>query len=240
VSGVVFRETVRRHVRNGLYVVLLVVIAALALTCGALGGPSGFWMGFVTLAGVILGCQLIGPEFSSGTLQLVLAKPVNRTSYLLSRYAGVVVAVAIYLAVPAVFDVAGRVFVNKTSFAKEMFVAPLNTAIAYLMTAALLVFFGSFTRSYLNVALYFLTQTILYMTGGALSAIETGSFAISPFFKKHPEFHDALRQVMRNVFPSATQEIDWRWMLMVVSNAAVVLLLASLVFRRREVPYGAD
>ena len=37
---------------------------------------------------LITGCGPIGPEFSSGTLQLILVKPINRATYLLSRVAG--------------------------------------------------------------------------------------------------------------------------------------------------------
>ena len=39
------------------------------------------------------GSQLIGPEFSSGTLQLIVARPVNRSYYLLSRVAGAFAAI---------------------------------------------------------------------------------------------------------------------------------------------------
>lgn len=239
-SGVVFRETVRRHLRNAVYIVLLSAISVLAFLAGAIGGPAGFWMGFVSLAGIILGCQLIGPEFSSGTLQLVLAKPVNRASYLLARYAGVLVAVAIFVAVPALFDVAGRLTIGKVKFAPEMFVNPVNTAIAYIMTAALLALFGSMTRSYLNVALYFFMQMFLYVSGGSIVAIENGNYALSPFFRAHHQLRDAVRAALRNLFPTPPLIIDWRWTLMIVSNAAVALLLACVIFRRREVPYGAD
>ena len=128
-SGVVFMETLRRHLQNVAYVAILIMLSALALLFGWFGGPSGFWMGFASLAGIILGCQLIGPEFSSGTLQLVLAKPVNRSAYLLSRYAGVLVAIAIYFAVPTIFDVVARLVLGKAEFAGAMLITPLNTAV---------------------------------------------------------------------------------------------------------------
>src|SRR5207248_2413833 len=37
---------------------------------------------------VLLAAGLIGQDFSSGTLQLLLARPVTRSSYVLSRWAG--------------------------------------------------------------------------------------------------------------------------------------------------------
>ena len=226
-SGVVFIETVRRHVQNVAYLVLLLVLAIVALIVGGSGGPAGLWVALASLIGIILGCQLIGPEFSSGTLQLVLAKPINRATSLLSRYAGVLAAVAIVFIVPMLFDLGGRLFVDNQSFAAGMIAAPLNNAISFVMAVALLALFGSMSRSYINVAIYYALEVIFFLANGVLA-------------RKYPSVRTALANVTRNIFPQAPEEFDWRWMVMVLSNASVVLLLACLVFRKREVPYGAD
>jgi ABC-type transport system involved in multi-copper enzyme maturation permease subunit len=240
VSGVVFIETVRRHVTNGAYLTVLLITTIIAAVAGGIGAPAGLWTSVVNLAGIVLACQLIGPEFSSGTLQLVLAKPVNRSAYLLSRYGGVVVAIAIFFLLPALFDTVCRVFVNEQHFAAAMFASPVNTAASFIIAAALFALFGSMSRSYINVAIYFVLETGLYGSGAVLRGMESGGYSISPFFKAHPGIRLGVTKVTENLFPQVAQSFDWRWIVMVVSNAALALLLACLVFRQREVPYGAD
>ena len=238
-SAAVFVETLRRHVTHAVFIALVVIVAAIAALIGAFGGPPGFWIGMVTLSGLVIGCQLIGPEFSSGTLQLVLAKPVNRSWYVVSRFAGVVAAIWIFFAVTAVADIGAR-SLHYGSFDPTMFALPFNEAFSFLIVCALFAFFGSFTRSYVNVALYFLLQVAVYAAGGIVRRLEMSDTAISPFVREHPAIRNFLIATTTNLFPSAAETFDWRWMLMVASNAAVVLLLACLVFRNREVPYGAD
>jgi hypothetical protein len=51
----------------------------------------------------------------------------------------------------------------------------------------------------------------------------------------------ALRTIQDNLYPETPLvPFDRNWLLKVFSNAAIALLLACLIFRRREVPYGAD
>jgi ABC-type transport system involved in multi-copper enzyme maturation permease subunit len=229
VSAVVFVETVRRHVSNLAFLTLLCLLSAIASVVGGVGGPRGLWMGFVGVAAIILGCQLIGPEFSKGTLQLVLAKPVNRAAYLLSRYAGVVVSIWIFFAGPFLCDLIMRLTVHREPFEIAGIAEPLNVALAFTMTCALLVLFGSFTRSYLNVAIYLVIETVLYVTEGILQQTS------API-----EIARGISTVIRDLFPSPPPSFDSHWTMMVISNAAVAVLLACYVFRQREVPYGAD
>ena len=239
-SGVVFFETVRRHVMNVAYLIVLLVFTIFACLAGGMGAAAGAWTALVNLAGVVLACQLIGPEFSSGTLQLVLAKPVNRSSYLVARYCGVLVAIAILFVVPMLFDTAARVVVHEEDFAASMLATPLNAAATFIIAAALFALFGSMSRSYINVAIYFILETLLYAATPILRGIESGHYAISPFFKAHPGIREGVLKVTQNVFPQVSAAFEWRWMMMVISNGAVALLLACLIFRGREVPYGAD
>ncbi|HEX8153033.1 MAG TPA: hypothetical protein VF698_07915, partial [Thermoanaerobaculia bacterium] len=91
-SGVVILETLRRHVTSGAFLLVLLMLAAIAVAGSQTTSPAWIWPSFASLLTLILGAQLIGPEFSSGTLQLILAKPIGRSTYLLSRVAGVLLA----------------------------------------------------------------------------------------------------------------------------------------------------
>jgi ABC-type transport system involved in multi-copper enzyme maturation permease subunit len=229
-SGVVFVETVRRHVTNGIFGAALLIVSVIAVFAGVLGAPPGLWSAFTGIAAIILGCQLIGPEFSKGTLQLVLAKPVNRSAYLLSRYCGVVVSIWIFYAVPFLVNLAARLTINDQKFQTNDLAVALNTMLVFTMTCGLLVFFGTFSRSYMNVAFYLLIETFLVVTASMLP----------PSLRDNPQIARALTTITQNLFPDPAQTFDPKWMSMVISNAAVALLLACLIFKRREVPYGAD
>jgi hypothetical protein len=82
--------TLRQRFTSPPRVILLLVLGWFPLLqvffAPALGlGPVGdcYWFALVLAAG------MIGQDLSAGTLQLLLARPVTRTSYVLSRWAGV-------------------------------------------------------------------------------------------------------------------------------------------------------
>jgi hypothetical protein len=50
----------------------------------------------------------------------------------------------------------------------------------------------------------------------------------------------AIGVIEQNLYPSATAGLNWQLLLLVLSNAAVAIVLACFAFRNREVPYGAD
>ncbi|HYK02542.1 MAG TPA: hypothetical protein VE974_12365 [Thermoanaerobaculia bacterium] len=223
-SGVVISETLRRHYTSVAFVAYAIVMVMAALFVARFDRPASVWPGLVTLLALLGGCAPIGPEFSSGTLQLILVKPITRAVYLLSRVAGVVIFVWIAASLAAATEWLGRGFSDGT---------PIATALVHSMAAALLVvslltLFGSFTRAYFNVALYFGTMMFL----GLLTGISARKFP--------EEVTRALTAISRNLYPDAPSRFSTEWLLLVASNAAIALVLACLVFRRREVPYGAE
>jgi hypothetical protein len=95
------------------------------------------------------------------------------------------------------------------------------------------------------VAIYIGGQIALSLLAGTLEflrRVNHGTFAaLGAFLREHPGVIDALGTIHDNLYPSAPGiPFDRNWLLMIGSNAAVALLLACLIFRRREVPYGAD
>jgi ABC-type transport system involved in multi-copper enzyme maturation permease subunit len=245
VSGVVVAETLRRHFTHLAYVVALLALIGIVAAITAFGSAPDAGFGFLSLFAIIAGCQLIGPEFSSGTLQLILSKPIQRSAYLLSRVAGVVLALWFAVAAVLAGELIGRVSAGGPIGWRPLLAAATATALEVLLTCSLLAFFGSFSRSYLNVAVYIggniLLGMILGLFGIMRNATHGEAAAIGAFLRAHPAIGHALERFKENLFPSAPRvAFDRNWMLMVVSNALIALLLACLVFRRREVPYGAD
>ena len=81
---------------------------------------------------------------------------------------------------------------------------------------SLLTFLGSFTRAYFNVAIYLMVQV-------GLGVI----MAIAAIGRRFPALIRGIDQVMANLYPDAPQTLNGRWMLLVLSNAAVALALAG-------------
>ncbi|HYO77207.1 MAG TPA: hypothetical protein VE010_12145, partial [Thermoanaerobaculia bacterium] len=140
-SGVVIAETVRRHLTNVTFVSFAIVLALIAIGVSQYGQPGSAWPGFVVLLAVVTGAGVIGPEFSSGTLQLILVKPINRAVYLLSRVAGVVLLVWSAAAIAALCEIAGRAVDGEVPW------SAIGTSLASsmgdtLLVCALLALFG--------------------------------------------------------------------------------------------------
>lgn len=228
-SSVVILETVRRHFTSIGYWTFVAFLTILAGGVSQFNQPAAVWPSLITLLAIITGCRPIGPEFSSGTLQLVLVKPIHRAAYLLSRVAGVVLSVWTAALCAFAAETIGRLIGGNVPWT-ILGSALLNTAADTILTVSLLTLLGSLTRAYLNVAIY-----IVVMIGIAFVT------PVLRMVKSTPEFvFQALAAAERNLYPDVVPRFDHDWLLLVLSNAAVALLLACFAFRNREVPYGAD
>lgn len=244
-SATVVLETLRRHFAHIAYIGGVLGLMVMASALAAMDAPANAPFGMFTLFTLLAGCQLIGPEFSKGTLQLILSKPIHRSRYLLSRVAGVVLALWMVVALVYGMDVLWRaVGGHNVSWSGGAGTAVAAASQAVLV-CALLALFGSFTRSYLNVALYLGINLVMSLTITALEfvrRVEKGFWSgVGALLRAHPGFIGAIGAVHANLYPEPPMvPFDRTWLLMIYGNAAVALLLACLIFGRREVPYGAD
>lgn len=239
-NGVVIAETVRRHVTSGAYLAFVALLAIIALGASMFDKPASMWPSLVALLAFIVGCGPIGPEFSSGTLQLILVKPVNRAVYLVSRVAGVVIVIWIAAFIAAIFELTGRALWGSGLQWRTIAMTLVNVLTDTVLTVSLLTFLGSITRAYFNIAIYFAVLIGLSMTSFTLGMLRKSQNVIGRVLESYPSIERTIETIDGNLFPDVLQRLDARWTLMVLSNAAVALLLACLAFRRREVPYGAD
>jgi ABC-type transport system involved in multi-copper enzyme maturation permease subunit len=245
VSFVVIAETVRRHFAHLGYIAALLVLIVIVVMMTAIGAPAHAPYEMISLFTLIAGCQLIGPEFSKGTLQLILSKPVGRSTYLVSRVLGVVLALWVAILVVFASDIIGRLIVGTPITWRITLSTMLVAALHTLLVCALLAFFGSFSRSYVNVGVYLGGQilfsmilSVLTMMKGAVSG-EMGK--IGAILREHPAVIETFGAIHLNLFPDdPAVPFDRNWILMMLCNASVALLLACVIFSRREVPYGAD
>jgi ABC-type transport system involved in multi-copper enzyme maturation permease subunit len=240
IHPVVVGETLRRHFTSIGYIAYLAFLAIVGFGVSRFNRPGAAWPSLVAMLAIIISCAPIGPEFSSGTLQLILVKPVRRWVYLLSRVTGVVLCVWIAAVVGGLCELVGRLLWTDGSSLAAIAIAVGNCFADSILTASLLVLLGSLTRSYFNVAIYLSLQFGLAALMAVLGFVRVTGNSVGRFLEQTPSVDRGVALVHSSLFPEFPLRLDPHWLAMVLIEAAVALLLACVAFRTREVPYGAD
>ncbi len=240
-------EMVRRFLRQRFgspaMAIALGVLVLLTAIQAAVSDPEQA-VGTSFLAILLIAAGSVSKDASGGALQMILARPIRRTAYLFGRYAGILAAYAVTLgaivgltllcasALPALF--------GPRNVAADFSVAALGRGAGAaffngILFAAILLFFSTFLRGYADVLGYILLQVLL----GLVPAL--GDFLQKPWLRRAGE---TLRS---NVLPN----VEWkailrgenvlgeptgRWVLAVTA----FLVLAAVIFSRREFSYGHD
>jgi ABC-type transport system involved in multi-copper enzyme maturation permease subunit len=240
-NAAVFEETVRRHLVSAGYIAFLLLIVTTGLLAATFHKPASLWPTLVTLLAIITGSALIGPELSTGALQLIVTKPVRRPVYLLSRVAGVFAAVCVAAAAGVCAEGVARLASGAEAMPwRELAEALGGALLESFLAIALLTLLGSVTRAYFNAAIYVTTQIVLSLAESLLGVARARGRAVGQYLEHHPAIERGLAGVSDFLFPDAPPELHWLWVLRLLATAAIALLLACLAFGRREVPYGSD
>ena len=235
----VFEETVRRHITHLGFIGFGIVVGLAGVLAATFNTPASLWPSLVSLLAVITGSGLIGPEFSTGTLQLIVSKPVRRTVYVVSRVAGVFVSIMIVALAGAFGELITRSFVGGPLPWRRIAIALASSLTVALLTISILTFLGSVTRAYFNAAIYIGMQAALSTTEAFLGVARfRGRF----FGELLDRFHvdEVLISIDDAFFPAAGSAVASDAVLRLAATALVFVALACLMFARREVPYGAD
>ncbi len=232
-------ETIRRFLAQKLggmgtciAFVLLAVLSALLLQSGR--------PGMTILVVILLSAGIVSRDARSGALQMILSRPILRVEYLLGRYFGVLTGLAAFLllsfglavALDRVNALAGW---GPSSFAWR---DALETSAAEFprgaLDAAILLFFSTFLRGIGDVLAYVLSFVV--MSVAAQIGMSLGK----------PEIVRIVRGAMDNLAPAPAwgQVLKGGLLQPAFSRYALALtgyiLLAALVFNRRELSYGTD
>lgn len=239
-SAVVIAETVRRHLSSGGYLIYLFFVALAGIFVSTFNKPAAMWPSLVSLLATIAGSALIGPEFSSATLQLIVAKPIHRWAYVLSRVVGVFASVGLAAVAGLGAEVGMRWLRGTEPVAWQPSVSTaLNALVVAFLTVSLLAFLGSVTRWYFNVAIYVGAQAAFSVTEAIVGALRVRG-PMSAFLETHPSIEHAIVAADNALFPAASQELDAALALRALVIAGIALTLACLAFERREVPISSD
>ena len=233
-------EMVRRFVRQrfgspGLVVALIVLALLETMSLASRGTGQGF--GMASWAIFVLAAGSISRDVSSGALQMILSRPIRRTQYLFGRYAGILLSYALFLLVTCVFVLIVSALPRPSgSPAPSLSAAGVAVAAggAFFQGAfqgAILLFFSTFLPGIADLLGLLLLYLVLNLPQGLpvpwlRRAAEAGRANLLPDV--------AWNEVFRG--HGATSAAMGRW----VFALSVYLALASVIFSRRELPYGHD
>lgn len=213
------------------------IVAALALLAllevfhlASRGAETGFqlanWAIFVLAAGSV------SRDISSGTLQMILSRPIRRTEYLFGRYLGILAGYASFLAVTSAFAfLAVKAIPSGAADLKlsGLAVAGGGAFLSGAFQAAILLFFSTFLpgiADLLGLLMLILILNLPPWTPWLSDAARLGRENLTPVVP----WNDVLQG--HGLLGAATG----RW----VFALCVYLALAAVVFCRRELPYGQD
>jgi hypothetical protein len=238
-------EIARRYLRQKLRSPwVLLALGAMAFA-GALqsaesGGESPLDVGYVVILVLAAGC--VSRDVGSGALQMILCRPVRRSDYLLGRYLGILTAYGLVLAASG-----GLALALSRAFLPLLGVTPRPIGLDLLATAigaafltgagmaATILFLATFLPGYGDVLGFVVLAPLTRLPDAAAQIL------------KAPWLATAGEAVRRNLLPS----LDWtpvlrgerpvgeacgRW----VFAVAAYLVLAIVVFSRRQFAYGHD
>lgn len=239
-NGAVVAETVRRHLASRGYLTFLFFLVLAAFFASTFNTPGSMWPSLVSMLAIITGSAIIGPEFSTGTLQLIVSKPVRRSVYLLSRVAGVFASVVLAAMVPLLTECVARLVLSDHSVPwRRLATVFYGELMVSLLIIAVLTFLGSLTRAYYNVAIYIGAQAALTVTLSILGMLKIKGGMIGSLLTQYP-VERGIASIDEILFADLPPSPEGLWLLQVILTVAVLLGIGCIAFERREVPYASE
>ena len=230
-------EMARRFVRQkfgspGLVAALAVLALVQTLGFAHGAGPSGFSV--ATWAIFVLAAGSVSRDIGSGALQMILSRPIRRTQYLFGRYAGILVAFALFLVFTSlvafvVVSLAAPAMAGSVSPAR-LATLTYETLLSGAFTSAILLFFSTFLPGIVDLLGLLMLYIVLHLPGGYGTVFTRVSEVARENMVPEVSWSDAFR----GQGPALAAAGRW------VFALTVYLALAAVVFSRRELPYGHD
>ncbi len=230
------REILRRTLRER-WPVLLAGIPLLALSVlpVALGASAEAAFGAGALMMVLFSAGIVSRDIRSGALQMLLARPIYRSTYLFGRFLGALALEGLYLLAAGLSAwAAGRIFGHPVS-PGALLLPAAGTFLQTSLYGAILLLFSTFLPGYGDV----LTYVLLWIVFGVGLQISAAAHA------------ERLERVVSTVKGQILPEPAWalllrsgRWLDRDAGAWALALAgalsLAALIFSKRELSYASD
>ena len=233
-NGTLITALLRQRLTSPLRLAFLVMAMTFPLLIVAADPSSGFAAVETSLVFAwIFGAGMIGQDTSSGVLQLLLARPVRRDVYALSRW----FAVSLATAAAAVAQVGLAALILSARGARPEpgavgFAWANHVTSAFGATAPLLLL-STFTPGIGDLGLLWL----IYMCGGILQ-MAGGAFHSPAVLRAGHEVQDFLNPMIdfAKVIGPAT---SWYEVLAYLSSVTLSLALAIVILNRKELSYAS-
>jgi Cu-processing system permease protein len=194
VAGAVFKESVRDRVPYSLVIFAVVLMAASFLMSRLTAGQDFKVikdLGLATmnaiglLIAIFIGTGLVAKEVERRSIYAVLAKPVSRASFLVGKYAGLVLTLAVNLGLMTVAFYVMLQYLNWTTddWIKQGWRAPAHDprllaaigliGVQLMLTTAVALFFSTFSTSPMLSMLFTLAVWVAGHFSGDLRNIQT-------------------------------------------------------------------
>jgi len=254
VTMAIAKQTLEDMLRRKILLILLIVAVAMI----ALGPSVGFLspressailrslgLAVILIAGLLItvlsGIQVIPTEIERRTIYTVLSKPVQRFEFVLGKFLGGIATVFVMIAAMGIVFL-GVLAVQEKHFAPDMMKGVVMTFFQMMLLGALSIFFSTFATPVVNFFLSFgifmvgnmsvVTESLTKNTNPATRALANVAHYLLPNFGnfniQNKLIHPEVEITNENVF--IIQNVVYACI-----YSAVLLILAILVFDRREV-----
>lgn len=181
-----------------------------------------------------LAAGVIGREVENGSLHLLLARPVSRSSYLVSRLMGtwlafVLVVLGTWVCTQAIVALIGGSHDVETSSVQVF--RPLLSGTWFIV---LILALSTVASGYADVGLLLLLLVFPKLLFGLGELLDLKWLQEAGFFLAKQVYNQV------QIFAWSLADWDWRALLRYTSNLTLVLAAAFWYFNRREIGYGHD
>lgn len=228
----IFRRTLRER-RAILWIGLPLV--GLSVVPVALGASVEAAFGAGALMMVLFSAGLVSRDVRSGALQMLLARPLYRSTYLLGRFLGVLALESVFLAGAGLCASGVGLLSHHPVSAGALLVSAAGTLLQTSLYAALLLLFSTFLPGFGDVLAYVLLWIVFGVGTQIAAAMQRESLQRLVSAAKNQVLPEpswvAILRTGRWLDPAAGA-----WALAL----AGALALAAFIFSRRELSYAND
>jgi len=245
-----FREAVRdRVLYNLVFFAFLMIGAAILVGQISIGierlvivnlGLSAISI-FGLVMAIFIGVGLVSKEIEKRTLYSLLAKPIRRSEFIVGKFAGLLLTLAVNTAVMAVGVIVALMYVGHPymPYAKESIIAIYFILLSLALVTVIALFFSCFSSPILSM----LFTLGIYVTGifagdirgfGQISHNRVIEAMTTILYYLVPNFHNfnAIAVASHGQLISFTQV--WQNTLYAAVYVSIVLIASSAVFSRRN------
>ena len=228
----IFRRTLRER-RAILWIGLPLV--GLSVVPVALGAPAEAAFTAGALMMVLFSAGIVSRDIRSGALQMLLARPIHRSTYLLGRFLGAVALEGVFLAGAGLCAAGVGLLSHHPVSIGALLIPAAGTILQTSLYAALILLFSTFLPGFGDVLAYVLLWIVF-----AVGAQIAGAMR-----------HEGLQKLVSASKDQVLPEPSWaailhagRWLVPAAGAWALALAgslaLAAFIFSRRELSYAND